>query len=468
MKKVKKSAILILSIITIVLLCSSISIIRNFGEFDTRNLKLLSSNSSSTILEQSIWNSIEQSQLDTLELNIEISGYRVIATEINPIDFDENGQLFFVKNNKGFINLELTLKFGDYKFDNIPIRGHLVIDSNGNYFASYNIDDPKKGFFMDLFIFSNSFQLDLAFVDGECQFCYDGIYNQGYDEITPLYPQTFEPDQIGEALSTSSNPFTNDPLSHNQNANIIIYNQKFLEDSSDSNYGTLGITTTNFGVSHECYDFSVDYPSELPDDYWEPYTTIDIGVHRLNPSEAQVKSDFQYYNMDIFAGSHLIVRDMLAYCMGTHGGPQWEVYAWVWVTWWIFGWWEYKDVGTIYPSEIEALWYYDYNPGTGEEINVYPYNTIVMSDSCYSYYKPPSTNPTMAKAFVDYGASAFVGATIKTPAASDTYMRAFWNDLCQDDETVRDSTITLCQTYGGNWNLGDEWRIYGDQYTTLP
>lgn len=468
MKKIKKSAILILSIITIVLLCSSISIIRNFGEYDTKNLKILTSNSSLTTLEQSIWNSIEQSQLDTLELNIEINGYRVIATEINPIDYDENGQLFFVKNNEGFINLELTLEFGDYEFDNIPVRGNLVIDSNGNYFVSYNIDDPKKGFFMDLFFFSNSIQLDFAFIDGESQFCYDGIYNRGYDEMTPLYPQTFEPDQIVEALSTSSNSFTNNPLSRNQNANIIIYNQEFLEDSSDSNYGTLGITITKYGVVHECYDYLLDYPPELPDDYWEPYTTIDIGIHRLNPSEAQVKSDLQMYNMDIFTGSHMIVKDMLAYNMVTHGGPYWEVWGWVWVTWWWIGWWEYRHVSTIYPSEIEALWYHYYNPSTGEEFDVYPYDTLLFSDSSFSYFKPPSTDPTMAKAFVDYGASAFVGSTTSHTRFSDDFMRIFWYQICQNNSNVEYAVIKFCDWWGHDWDLGDEWRIYGYQYATLP
>jgi len=317
---------------------------------------------------------------------------------------------------------------------------------------------------MDLFFFSNSIQLDLAFVDGESQFCYDGVYNQGYNEITPLYPQTFEPDQIVEALRTSSNPFTNNPLSQNQNANIIINNQKFLEDYSNSNYGTLGITITKYGVVHEYFDFHIDYPPELPDDYWEPYTTIDIGIHRLLPSEAQVKSDLQLYNMDIFTGSHMIVKDMLAYNMVAHGGPEWFKYGWVPVWWW----WEYRPVGHIYPSEIEALWYHYYNPSTAEEFDVYPYDTIVFTDVSYGYYEPPDTDPTMAKAFVDYGASTFVGATISPTAFSDPFMRVFWNDLCQDNNNVEHAVITFCDFWGHNWNLGDEWRIYGYRYATLP
>lgn len=288
MKKKLKIKFLSAIIIGIILLPTCICFIiptalsqENFG---TQELKLSSINSSQTTLEHSIWNSIEQSQSDTFELNIEISGYRIIATEINPIEYDRNGQLFLTKNDNGFINLELILEFGSYKFDNVLIRGNLVIDSKGNYFISYNLDDPKKGFFMDLFFLSSSIQIDLAFDGGDCQLCYEGIYNQGYEMIHPLFPHTFEPNQIVEG-------FTNDLISKNQKNDVFINNQKYLEKFSNSSFGTLGVSWTKYGVVHECYDFSLDYPPELPDDYWEPYTSIHIGIHRIYPTEAEVKSD---------------------------------------------------------------------------------------------------------------------------------------------------------------------------------
>ena len=46
-------------------------------------------------------------------------------------------------------------------------------------------------------------------------------------------------------------------------------------------------------------------------------------------------------------------------------------------------------------------------------------------------------------------------------------MRAFWYDLCQGDETVETSTISLCEAHGFGWNLGDEWLIYGDEEDVL-
>ena len=128
MKIINIKEILILSTSLIILLCIPTSIIRNFDEISNPNLKMESSTFSQDMLKQPIWDLIENSQLDTFELKVEIFGYKITATEINPIEYDKNGQLLITKNNEGLINLELHLDFGSYKFSNIPIRGNLVID----------------------------------------------------------------------------------------------------------------------------------------------------------------------------------------------------------------------------------------------------------------------------------------------------------------------------------------------------
>ena len=145
---------------------------------------------------------------------------------------------------------------------------------------------------------------------------------------------------------------------------------------------------------------------------------------------------------------------MLAYNMVAHGGPYWNIEV---------------SNAMIYPNEISALWYYSYNPSTGVEIDVYPYDTIIISDSCFSFYEPEEgTNPTMAKAFVDHEAAAFVGNIIEPWADSDWWMSVFWDDLSQENYNVRNAVIDFCEYWGHGWNLGDEWRIYGNQYATLP
>ena len=193
---------------------------------------------------------------------------------------------------------------------------------------------------MDFFLMPTTFRLELAFDDGESQLCYEGIHNKGYNEIVPLFPHTFEPNQMSIELLSLPIAFSKDLLIQNQKNEVSIYNQKYQEEQGIRG----GVSLTKYGVVHECYDFDLDYPSDLPDDYWEPDTSINIGIHRLFPSEAQVKSDLRFYNKDWIKWGSGYIHDMLAYNMVTHGGPQWEVFSsnnnWV---------------GTIYPAEVNGL-----------------------------------------------------------------------------------------------------------------
>ncbi len=61
---------------------------------------------------------------------------------------------------------------------------------------------------------------------------------------------------------------------------------------------------------------------------------------------------------------------------------------------------------------------------------------IIHATVCYGY-SGDSGIPSMAKAFVDHGAAAFVGATVSVPAKhGDEFTGDFWFDLCQSDTTV--------------------------------
>lgn len=81
----------------------------------------------------------------------------------------------------------------------------------------------------------------------------------------------------------------------------------------------------------------------------------------------------------------------------------------------------------------------------------------------------------MAKAFVDYGATAFVGATLKIPAQyNDEFTDDFWYSLCQNDKTVYTSTINYINAhnsyvgffddpeYNVMWYYGTQIKIYGN------
>lgn len=467
MNKYRKQIILFV-FSTVALLWIFSSGVISLHSFNNYDINLRTKISENEALLHETWLEISESQGDKFELNVEIVGYKLISTNINPMKFDEEASIYLIKDELGYIDLIISSKFGIYEYEDVIIRGHLVMDQSGNYFVSYNIDSPREGFFMDLLLFPDYIELNLAFDGGDGQLCYLGFLKEGYTTISPLYPHLFEKDQINSkdiALSKNELDIDKETLINNLKDSVIVYNEKYLskltadqiELTIDQNEIIIPeaiypppdpgpiIDWTGYGFVHEYFDFNVDYPEELPDDYWEPYTEIDIGIHRLEPSEALVKSDLQYYNKYYVIQNEGYNRDILAYTMGAHGGPYW-----------------YNGIDFIEPNEIASLWYISYNPSTGESIIVKPIDTIILSDSCFGY-----GDPTMAKAFVDYGADAFIGATIKVPFDSDSYMRAFWNDLCQLNKNVRDATITLCNTHGEGWNLGDEWRIYGDQYAKL-
>jgi hypothetical protein len=79
--------------IIMVSLCFSSGMAFNNGYSEIRNQPL---NDSITIQDEkslSIWRLIEVAQPDTLELKIDIFGYSIISTDVNPLDYDEHGQL---------------------------------------------------------------------------------------------------------------------------------------------------------------------------------------------------------------------------------------------------------------------------------------------------------------------------------------------------------------------------------------
>ena len=142
-------------------------------------------------------------------------------------------------------------------------------------------------------------------------------------------------------------------------------------------------------------------------------------------------------------------------------------YQFLWIIWW-----EWEHSGTITPSEIDNLWYHtDYPDDSYKE--AYPDETIVLTLVCNGFYDDPVS---MANAWVDNGAEAFVGATISIPVVgSDDYSMEFWEELCDNNGTIKTSTIALCDCYNSTycndynyWYLNDEWEILGNIDASEP
>ncbi|MHA1112068.1 MAG: hypothetical protein ACTSRE_13250 [Promethearchaeota archaeon] len=427
-----------------------------FNEKDkTENLDSLAKEEI-TNRENEIWKSIQENEQDYLKFTRVINGYIVnINTGEISTDLRNKSTLVFIKEGKEF-NIKLEVFDYKFNFDLQETTGSIFISETGDFYLVYNFDDPKNGFFADFVIDKYSCAATVVFTQNEEQFNYHLSVELEKVDFKPFIPTKFEPTSVVNIVYSGKTASSSYDLALEDLNSLTIHGISLPETKSSFTY-------YYYGLSHECFDFGVDYPSELPDDYWEPHTAIDVGIHRLHPSESQVKSDIQTYCKQDYwnHGFSGTIRKVLAYCMGTHGGPQYEIYE--------KKWWGQKRVGTIYPSEIESLWYYEL-PGASSFYWIQPDDTLCMADISYGYYKPPSTNPTMAKAWVDepdIGANAYVGATISPPGDSDAYMSVFWDDLCQDNNDVEHAVDELCDEYGNGWNTGDEWKILGDSSATI-
>jgi hypothetical protein len=129
-------------------------------------------------------------------------------------------------------------------------------------------------------------------------------------------------------------------------------------------------------------------------------------------------------------------------------------------------------------QEVAALWYHE--PGAGQVVDVYPYNTIVLATVCFGYSGSDGISH-MAKSFVDYGAAAFVGATTTIPAnCNDGFTSDFWTMLCLFDQTVYISTVMYVNSHNSllstirktnpnepTWIYGTHIKIYGNTGATL-
>jgi len=468
--KLKKN----LSIVLLIVIVISVSIILggNLVKSNITTANLSTENLSEVV------NSSQKQKSEEIILKIDIFGYRVCPTDENPVERDELGILNIVQKEKlTTVEIEIVLKFGEFNFHSIPVEKELILDSNGDFIIRYEIEDPLHGFFMEANSLFDVTMFNLAFNNGIFQFNFDGILDKGTDDFqldSASDLLIFNVNSEFPQVSKLSIDELKQEISSYQKNSLKIDNKRYLE-SLQSKSTRSYITFIDYGLVHENwikYDSWIGYmllPADLPD-YWESNTNIDIGVRRDHGSESQVKSDIQFYNRDFIQGGHGYVHDILAYEMVTHGGDSWYLYQHVrhqflWIVWWT---WELT--GTIEPSEIRDLWYHSYDPFYDIEIDVNPTNTIVFADVCDGY---SDSSSGMAHAWCDYGAMAFVGATVNVPIyeegtrVNDQFVGAFWEELCENGGTIRSATIALCDNYGHGWNLNDEWKIMGNQYATL-
>lgn len=409
---------------------------------------------------------IEMSSINNFNLNLDLSftadifGYELDVLDVKPIERDEEAILNITHITENSAEIIINTKFGKFIYTDLHIEEETMDSNTKRTMCRYEIENPKKGLFMEIHIMTDLTRINLAFDGGNSQLNYDGVISKGLKDYKTLSGDSVISDDLDLSNRKIDIQEYKKDLITQQNNNLQINNREQSTPQEQSKDGKS--TILKYGVVHETYDFDFDYPDVLWDDYWEPYTSLDYGVYRYLPTESQVKSDLQFYNT-VHTDPYQTSRRIIPYTLVNHGGPEWGIYEfqWVWIIWPIWRVWQQVHIGTIYPSEISNLWY------SYMGAYVYPAESLVFADVCFGYWYTEN-EPDMAEAFIDDGgADAFVGSTISF-IAEESFKEIFWDSLSSENEDVETATEDFCDDHGGGWNLGDEWRIMGDTSKTLP
>ncbi len=155
------------------------------------------------------------------------------------------------------------------------------------------------------------------------------------------------------------------------------------------------------------------------------YSWVDYSVYREDVSEAQIKSDLQFYNKKHYT---IDTRSRIvgAYEIDIHGDVDTDEPDRPLMTF---------DGGWLYPSEVESLW----GPYS-QDYYIRPDNTIMLASACQSLWNSGETSGSeMGDVFINYGATAYVGSTVNLPIVMDDWTEEFWWSLSYQDQTISDA-----------------------------
>ncbi|WXG46069.1 MAG: hypothetical protein WED05_05305 [Candidatus Atabeyarchaeum deiterrae] len=354
------------------------------------------------------------------------------------------------------LSVHLDLKYGIFEYTNVSVAGKEYADSIGNVAYDLEAKDVLSGFFMGLTVLPEVTFVDMAFDGGESQLCYRGVasvgsssaYVQGSGSLQSLALNQFSfllPDYAFGYASLSYGELSQAMLADCYNGIHVSVDPSYqarLESSTSLASVSPNIVIPDigsYGIVHQFAYYGVlSLPAQLATNgiYWGG-VCVDMGINRSPASKAEVLSDLREYNK-WYTSPHWAYRNnMRVYAIYAHS--DYDVNT-VWHSK------PYGETGdeVITYGEVAGLWYHSYNPSTHVEIDVHPRSTVILANVCYGYNGTDGI-PHMAKAFVDYGAAAFVGATVSVPGdiCNDNFSRAFWTRLCNHHGTVNTAANDL-------------------------
>jgi hypothetical protein len=376
-------------------------------------------------------------------LNFEIFGYALqVDAETLISDDDATLQLSVGKctENSTLIKIEVELDYGDYIYSDILLDFVIYEDPDQNRIYKYTMDKPRKGFFMNLDVYPSESHLSLALDGGEKQLIYDGASDTGYTETRSILGNTATLFTMNESISLL-NPIKDISFTEylSEKKDTQLTSLSFAKTNSPSSAGPkAAITNYNYGIVHNVALEDSTWVDDI-DDMMLTASSVDYKLYRNGPSESTIKSDLSYYNYYALSSYN---RKIYAYTIYAHGDDDTSD-------------WDMGGGGWLTSSEVENLWETHMTPPF---YTVYPSEMIILAKSCWGMY-----DYDMADAFVDNGADAFVGNTLKDWAiyymdllAIQEGLDAFWESMANGD-TVNTARSNLIEVYD-DWY--DDWYDY--------
>ncbi|NWF94778.1 MAG: hypothetical protein HXY34_01415 [Candidatus Thorarchaeota archaeon] len=299
--------------------------------------------------------------------------------------------------------------------DDIPVRGEVTIYADGSQSIKYDISDYDNGAFIDIAVPADGPTIVYLAADvGDTQYSVAGTVPFRPDiPCTEYHTQQLSTTDSRGHVSTAGIPSTEAAIMsarHENDKKIAPFLPSYVPDRPKV-----------YSIVHEVFfDSQNDVPEQVGS-WCVDYSWVDYALYREAVSEAQIKSDLQYYNKKHYTidSKSKIVG---AYEIDTHGHSNDEPDR-AFMTY---------DNGWLYPSEVQALW----GPYSSDYY-VRPDETIVLASACQSLWNTGENGESeMGDAFVNFGARGYVGSTFDLPLEMDPWTGEFWWSLTYQDQSI--------------------------------
>ncbi len=346
---------------------------------------------------------------NTLEYDDDMAGELALEMEAEP-------------NAGSSISVRFRCPSAEFTLESImprtPIRREELIGPDGFHSTKLDISLYEIGVFIDIRWLSNGSASVYAALDID-----DSQYS-----LVGIVPRMMKPEWVDTHTFYVNQPEVLESLTQEQlpSTSLVIRQTSQSKDNPESHRVLPAYFPPSeprvYCVVHEVFFDDNNSVPEQVGSWCKSYSWVDYSVYREDVSEAQIKSDLQFYNKKHYTIDYKS-RILGAYEIDTHGNTDVSEPDRPLLTF---------DGGEITPSEVVNLW----GPYSSDYY-IRPDSAIVLASACRSLRDGGISDVSeMGDAFIDYGASAYIGSTLDTPVEMDEWTEEFWWSLTYEDETI--------------------------------